>query len=42
VAFTLTRYGGLFEDGSNQAVDRLDALMQGLQAPGPIAELRRR
>jgi hypothetical protein len=29
VAFTLTRFGGLFEDGWNQAVDRLDALMQG-------------
>ena len=41
VAFTLTRYGGLFEDGSNQAVDRLDALMQGLQAAGPVVELRR-
>ena len=41
VAFTLTRHGGLFEDGSNQAVDRLDALMQGLQAAGPVVELRR-
>jgi len=27
VAFTLTRYGGLFEDGSDDAVDRLDALL---------------
>ena len=27
VAFTLTRYGGLFEDGSNEAVDRLGALL---------------
>ena len=27
VAFTLTRYGGLFEDGSAEAVDRLDALL---------------
>jgi integrase len=27
VAFTLTRYGGLFEDGSEAAVDRLDALL---------------
>ncbi len=27
VAFTLTRYGGLFEDGSDAAVDRLDALL---------------
>ena len=26
VAFTLTRYGGLFEDGSAEAVERLDAL----------------
>jgi len=41
VAFTLTRYGGLFEDGSNQAVDRLDALLQGGQKPGPVLELRR-
>jgi hypothetical protein len=29
VAFTLTRYGGLFEDGSDAAVDRLDALLRG-------------
>ena len=29
VAFTLTRYGGLFEDGSEAAVDRLDALFGG-------------
>ena len=27
VAFTLTRYGGLFEDSSDAAVKRLDALM---------------
>ena len=27
VAFTLTRYGGLFEDGSAEAVERLDALL---------------
>ncbi|WP_232506541.1 tyrosine-type recombinase/integrase [Microlunatus flavus] len=27
VAFTLTRYGGLYEDGSDAAVDRLDALL---------------
>jgi integrase len=25
VAFTLTRYGGLFDDGTDAAVDRLDA-----------------
>jgi len=29
VAFSLTRYGGLFEDGSEAAVDRLDALLGG-------------
>lgn len=29
VAFTLTRYGGLFQDGSDAAVDRLDALLGG-------------
>ena len=29
VAFTLTRYGGLLEDGSETAVDRLDALLGG-------------
>jgi integrase len=27
VAFTLTRYGGLFEDGADAAIDRLDALL---------------
>ena len=27
VAFTLTRYGGPFEDGSEAAADRLDALL---------------
>ena len=29
VAATLTRYGGLFEDGSETAVDRLDVLLGG-------------
>ncbi|OYN95282.1 hypothetical protein CGZ95_16180 [Enemella evansiae] len=29
VAFTLTRYGGLFQDNSHAAVDRLDALLGG-------------
>ena len=29
VAFTLTRYGGLFDDGSEAAVERLDALLGG-------------
>jgi integrase len=33
VAFTLTRYGGLFEDGSEAAVDRLDALLGGASKP---------
>lgn len=27
VAFTLTRYGGVFESGADQAVDRLDDLL---------------
>src|SRR5215204_1743693 len=27
IAFTLTRYGGLFDDGTDAAVDRLDALL---------------
>ena len=29
VAFTLTRYGGLFENGSETAVDRQDLLRRG-------------
>jgi hypothetical protein len=29
VAFPLTRYGGLFEDCSDEAIDRLDALSGG-------------
>ena len=29
VAFTLTRYGGLFDDGSKAAVDRLDTVLGG-------------
>ena len=33
VAFTLTRYGGLFEDGSAEAVDRLEALLGGGNVP---------
>ena len=33
VAFTLTRYGGLFEDGSAEAVDRLEALLGGGDEP---------
>jgi len=28
VAFTLTRYGGLFEDNADDAIDRLDALLE--------------
>lgn len=34
VAFTLTRYGGLFEDGSDEAVDRLDSLLIGKTSGG--------
>lgn len=33
VGFTLTRYGGLFEDGSDAAVDRLDALLGSADRP---------
>jgi hypothetical protein len=29
VVFTLTGYSGLFEDGSDEAVSRLDALLGG-------------
>ncbi len=36
VAFTLTRYGGLFEDGSDEAVDRLDALLGNVGQPGGL------
>ena len=32
VAFTLTRYGGLFEDNTDAAIDRLDALLGGFCA----------
>jgi len=41
VAFTLTRYGGLFEDGSDSAVDRLDALFGQAADPQPVALGRR-
>ena len=42
MAFTLTRYGGLFEDGSDEAVDRLDALLGGADpASAEVVELRR-
>ena len=37
VAFTLTRYGGLFEDGSDAAVDRLDALLAPPRSGPPAA-----
>lgn len=37
VAFTLTQYGGLFEDGSTEAVDRLDALLAHAQEAGQAA-----
>jgi integrase len=33
VAFTLTRYGGLFEDNADAAIDRLDALLGVLRRP---------
>ena len=41
VAFTLTRYGGLFEDGSDAAVDRLDELLGQRREPGQAIPLRR-
>ena len=41
VAFMLTRYGGLFEDGSDAAVDRLDRLLSvDGQRSGNVARLR--
>ncbi|WP_197677137.1 hypothetical protein [Friedmanniella luteola] len=41
VAFTLTRYGGLFEDGSDEAVDRLHALLRSrVSRPPYVVELR--
>ena len=40
VAFTLTRYGGLFEDGSDAAVDRLDELLGERQRSGRTISLR--
>ena len=40
VAFTLTRYGGLFEDGSDAAVDRLDELLGERQKSGRTISLR--
>jgi integrase len=41
VAFTLTRYGGLYEDGSDAAVDRLDALLAVDRGPvGNVTKLR--
>lgn len=42
VAFTLTRYGGLFEDGSEAAVDRLEALLNQAGEHRSITEFRRR
>ena len=42
VVFTLTRYGGLFEDGSDEAVGRLDALLSGsADAPERVIPLQR-
>jgi integrase len=40
VAFTLTRYGGLFEDGSDAAIDRLDALLAVPPRPASVISLR--
>lgn len=41
VAFTLTRYGGLFEDGADEAVDRLDALLGRADEPAAaVVQLR--
>jgi integrase len=37
VAFTLTRYGDLFDDGSDAAVDRLDALLAPPRSGPPAA-----
>jgi integrase len=37
VAFTLTRYGGLLEDGADAAVDRLGALLEGKVAEASSA-----
>ncbi len=43
VGFTLTRYGGLFEDGSDEAVDRLDALLgHSPSSAAGVAQLRER
>jgi integrase len=40
VAFTLTRYGGLFENGSEAAVDRLDLLLgDSSKVPGNVLHL---
>ena len=42
VAFTLTRYGRLFEDGSDEAVSRLDPLLSGpAEAPERVIRLQR-
>ena len=41
VAFTLTRYGGLFEDGSDEAVDRLDALLSERPDRTNVRDMRR-
>ena len=43
MAFTLTRYGGLFEDGSDAAVDRLDSLLSAdSERSGNVLRLRGR
>jgi hypothetical protein len=38
VAFTLTRYGGLFEDGLDAGVDRLEALLGSGLAPPQVQD----
>jgi|GEM_PF-1577785 len=40
VAVTLTRFGGLFEDGSDAAIGRLDALLgSGVPTPNEVVDL---
>jgi hypothetical protein len=39
VSFTLTRYGGLFEDNADAAIDRLDALLGNSSTTSRISDL---
>jgi hypothetical protein len=42
VAFTLTSYGGLFDDGLDEAVSRLNALLSGpAEGPETVIPLQR-